>query len=166
MPIPTTKKNLIAQMELEYDHLLRTIESIDRRTMETVSVVDNLSIKDLLAHRLEWMKMVLDWYQRGLKGKEFNTPADDLKWNQLAILNQRIYEKYQKTTTNSVVSDFKKTFKKILKLTKDLPEKQLFQNGLYPWMRSWPLSRWIVANTSSHFRSAAKHIRNLKKTKK
>jgi hypothetical protein len=58
-----------------------------------------------------------------------------------------------------VLAEFDATYLEILSVARSLPEDKLWQKGLYPWMRVWPLSRWIAANTSSHYLWARTRIR-------
>jgi hypothetical protein len=87
------------------------------------------------------------------------TPAADLKWNQTPLLNDRIYRKWKDRPLRVVLAEFDSTYAAMLDLARSLLEDKLFRKSLYPWMRVWPLSRWIAANTSSHYRWARTRIR-------
>jgi hypothetical protein len=47
----------------------------------------------------------------------------------------------------------------MLELTRSISQEKLFRKQLYPWLRVWPLARWIAAQTSSHYRWARTRIR-------
>jgi hypothetical protein len=159
MPIAKTKKELLDGMETEYRLLKECIERLGADELELPGVCHEWSAKDVIAHLVEWKKMFLGWYEEGLQGGSPRTPAPDLKWNQLAILNERIYRKWRHKTSRAVLAEFESTYTKMFDLTRSVSQEKLFRIGLYPWMRVWPLSRWIAANTSSHYRWARTRIR-------
>jgi hypothetical protein len=86
-----------------------------------------------------------------------------VKWNQTPLLNDRIYRKWKDQPADVVLAEFDSSYAAMLGLAQSLLEEQLFQKSLYPWMRAWPLARWIAANTSSHYRWARTRIRKWSK---
>jgi len=50
-------------------------------------------------------------------------------------------------------------YARMLELTRSISQEKLFCKQLYPWLRVWPLARWIAAQTSSHYRWARTRIR-------
>jgi hypothetical protein len=137
--------------------LKNTISGLDARQMQETGVCGSWSTKDLMAHLVEWKMMLLAWYRAGLAGQCPKTPAEDLKWNQLPVLNELIYQKWKDEPLEKVLSEFETTYRETLALANSIPEDQLFLRTLYPWMKTYPsapLARWIEANTSSHYRWA------------
>jgi hypothetical protein len=159
MPIAKTKKELLDAMETEYRLLKRCLDGLDAQEIELPGVCHQWSAKDVVAHMVEWKKMFLGWYQQGLQGGNPRTPAEDLKWTQTPALNERIYQKWKHERYEVILAEFESEYAKMLELTRALPEEKLFRKGLYPWLRVWPLARWIAAQTSSHYRWARTRIR-------
>jgi hypothetical protein len=112
-----------------------------------------------MAHLVEWKKMFLGWYAEGLRGGNPRTPAEDLKWTQTPALNDRIYRKWKDESFAVILAEFESAYAEMLELTRSISEEKLFRKGLYPWLRVWPLARWIAAQTSSHYRWARTRIR-------
>jgi hypothetical protein len=162
MPIARTKQELLDGMETEYRLLKTCIEGLDAHELELPGVCHEWSAKDVIAHLVEWKRMFLGWYEEGLRGGNPPTPAEDLKWSQLPVLNERIYRKWKDENSGLILAEFESTYVNMLELTRAVPQEQLFRKGLYPWMRVWPMSRWIAANTSSHYRWARTRIRRWK----
>lgn len=168
MPIAKTKKELLDSIEAEYRLLKHCLADLSPDELERPGVCRTWSVKDVIAHLVEWKKMFLRWYAAGLRGENPRTPADDLNWNQTPLLNERIYRKWKDERLEVVMAEFESTYAKMLELARSLPEDQLFQKQLYPWLRVWPLARWIAAQTSSHYRWARTRIRrwaNLRRRK-
>ena len=158
MPRAATKQELLDSIESEYRLLKQTIQGLAEEEMKLPGVCHKWSPKDVMAHLVEWKKMFLGWYERGLHGGTPRRPADDLNWGQLPALNERIYQKWKTASLRKVLRELEATYQQMLDLTRSLPEDQLFRKELYPWMRIWPLSMWIAANTSSHYRWARTRI--------
>ena len=159
MPIAKSKSELLHDMEAEYRLLKCSLDGIGADRFDSPGVCHEWSVKDVVAHLVEWKRMFLGWYAEGLQGGNPPTPAADLKWNQLPALNDRIYRKWKAVPSEVVLAEFEAAYAMMLELARALPEEKLFQKGLYPWMRVWPLARWIAANTSSHYRWAGIRIR-------
>jgi hypothetical protein len=159
MAIAKTKKELIEAMETEYRLLKRCIDGLSAEEREHSGVCHAWSAKDVIAHLVEWKKMFLGWYEEGLQGGNPRTPAEDLKWTQTPALNERIYRKWKEETFEVILAEFESTYARMLELTRSISQEKLFHKGLYPWLRVWPLSRWIAAQTSSHYRWARTRIR-------
>ena len=159
MPIAKTKTELLDAIETEYRLLKKCIEGLGAQERELPGVCHEWSAKDVMAHLVEWKKMFLGWYEEGLHGGNPRTPAEDLKWTQTPALNDRIYRKWKDVSFEVILSEFESEYAKMLELTRSIPEKRLFRKQLYPWLRVWPLSRWIAAQTSSHYRWARTRIR-------
>ena len=159
MPIAKTKKELLEAIETEYRLLKKCIEGLDASEVETPGVCHEWSAKDVIAHLVEWKKMFLGWYEEGLRGGSPRTPAEDLKWTETPALNDRIYRKWKDVSLEVILAEFESTYEQMLELTRSIPQDKLFRKQLYPWLRVWPLSRWIAAQTSSHYRWARTRIR-------
>jgi hypothetical protein len=159
MPIAKTKQELLDAIETEHRLLRQCLDAVPSDSLEIPGVCHEWSVKDVVAHLVEWKKMFLGWHAEGLRGGNPPTPAPDLKWNQTPLLNDRIYCKWKDEPASVVLAEFDSTYAAMLDLARSLPEDKLFEKGLYPWMRVWPLSRWIAANTSSHYRWARARIR-------
>ena len=159
MPIAKSKAELLESMENEYRLLKKCIADLDEREWAQSGVCHEWTAKDVMAHLVEWKMMFLGWYAEGLAGGNPSTPADDLKWSQTPQLNDRIFRKWKEVELARILHEFDSTYARMLELARSIPEEKLFQIKLYPWLRAWPLSRWIAAQTSSHYRWARTRIR-------
>lgn len=159
MPIARTKAELLQAMETEHRLLLKCIGELEPQEWTLSGVCHAWAPKDVMAHLVEWKKMFLGWYEEGLRGGNPRTPAEDLKWTQTPLLNDRIYKQWKEAELSFILTEFESAYTRMLELTRSIPEKKLFQLKLYPWLRAWPLARWIAAQTSSHYRWARTRIR-------
>lgn len=155
------KDELIKDMLLERQLLEETLGSLTSKQMTQPGVCANgkWSVKDILAHLVEWEQMFLGWYRAGLRGEVFKTPAPDLNWKQLPLLNRRIYQKHRNRPLKTVLADFSASYKETLKTVRSIPEEEIFKKERYAWLGSLALVSYIGANMGSHYRWARKLIR-------
>ena len=151
MPRPTTKKQLLETIEIEQKALEGLLAGLSPAQMIQPGVMGEWSVKDALAHLIEWEHMVLSWHSAGLRGEVPVTPAEDFNWAQLPQLNQQIYEKHRNKALTDIQKEFKSSYKKTLNTIQGLSEEDLFTRGRYAWTRSTTLGAYFISNTSSHY---------------
>ena len=159
-----SKRELITAIEEQRAALLADLREIDRNEFETPGVWgDDWNIKDLLAHLVEWQKMLLRWYREGAQGKDPATPAPGYNWRQTPDLNRAIHEKHRERTLTAVRRDFTSTYRKVLETVREIPEKDLLTPGRFRWTGKSPLITYVAANTSSHDHTARKILKRWKR---
>ena len=151
MPRPTTKNALLETIEVERNALEQLLDELSPDQMEESGVVGEWSVKDVLAHLLEWEQMVLRWHSAGLKGKVPVTPAEGFNWAQLPQLNQQIFEKYHDRPLTDIQKEFNASFRKMLKTSQGLSDEDLFTRGRYAWTKNNTLGAYFISSTSSHY---------------
>lgn len=152
-----TKQELLDEITKErkkFEDLLAIIP----KTEKTVEVTDGMSVKDFLAHRTEWGRMMLHWYSEAKKGKTPDTPTEKYKWNQLNELNAEIYERFKNTPLATIEKDFEEVHDKLYAVIKKMSEEELFKKKFYDFTRTSDLATYLNSATAAHYRSAYKHI--------
>jgi hypothetical protein len=97
--------------------------------MNEFGIVGEWSVKDVLAHLIEWEQMVLGWHKAGLRDEIFELPAPGFKWNQTLALNQQIYEKHRDRPLEEVLEQFTTSYQEILKVIQGLSNDDFLQLG-------------------------------------
>lgn len=151
MPRPGTKKQLLETIEAEHKALEQFLAGLSPAQMTKPGAIGEWSVKDVLAHLLEWQHMVLSWHAAGLQGKVPATPAEDLNWSQIPQLNQQIYEKHCHRALADIQKEFKSSHKKMLSTIQSLSEADLFTRGRYAWTKNTTLGSYFISSTSSHY---------------
>lgn len=164
MPRPTSKTDLLAAIDKERGALEELLETLTPEQMIAPGVVGEWSVKDVLAHLVEWEQMVLGWYRAGLRGQTPALPATRYKWNQTPQLNQMIYEKHRDRRLEEVVKQFHASHQEILEVIMELSNEELFTVGKYTWTKKNTMGTYFVSSTSSHYLWARKEIRKGLKT--
>ncbi len=163
MPAAKNKQELLEATRKELDKLKETISKADPEQAEYFDKEIEASIKSIISHRMEWIRMFFGWYQDGIDQKEPQVPAPGYKWNQLKELNAKIWERDEKKKWNQICEDFETESQKLIEFIESQDNKTLYTPKLYEWLNKWTLGRWLEASGSSHFRSANKNIKKILK---
>jgi hypothetical protein len=166
MPKPTTKNELVIEIQKEWDALGQFLASLTSEQMIQPGAIGDWSPKDVLAHLAEWQQMCLDWYNAGLRGETPYLPAEGFKWSQMPALNQKIFEKYRDNPLEDILDFFQTSYQQILEVVEGLSDEKLFKPGYFSWTKKTPLSSYIIPCTSSHYRWARNEMRKSLKGKK
>jgi hypothetical protein len=166
MPRPTTKTGLLEAIEIERNALEQLLAELSPEQMLEPGIVGEWTVKDVLAHLIEWEHMVLRWHAAGLQGKVPVTPAEGFNWAQLPLLNQQIYERYHNRPLADIQKEFKSSFRNILKTIQGLSDEDLFTHRRYTWTKNNTLGAYFVSNTSSHYHWARTSMKKGLKAKK
>ena len=155
------KAALLVESQREYAALEAALAALKPRQMTLPGVTrGGWSVKDILAHLLEWQQMNLAWYEAGLRGEKLVLPAPGYTWRELPRLNERIYRKYRRRSLAAVMRDFSISHARLLALIETLPDEDLTTLGRFSWTGpSWTLSDYFRANTAAHYRWAYTRIR-------
>jgi len=159
MPRPATKDALLKLAELEYQKLDNLLKTLSDAQMVQSGVCEAWSVKDILAHLYAWQQMVLSWYRSGARGEDVKTPAPDLKWSQIPLLNQRIYEQYCTAPLSEIQAKLAASHAETLNTLKSIPDEALITAGFYKWTKSTTLLSYFVSCTSSHYHWAYDEVR-------
>jgi len=159
MPRPASKEQLLVAAQTERAALEKLLDPLTPKEMTTVSRVTKWSIKDVLAHLLEWEQMCLGWYQAGLRGKTPAVPAEGFNWAQLPALNKRIYDRYHNLPLEQVLKASQASYRQMLRTLQGISEAELFTPGRYPWTGKNTLAAYFIGATSSHYLWARKLAR-------
>jgi hypothetical protein len=153
------KEVVLDRIRTERRRLERNLALLDEDRMQIAGVVNGWSIKDILAHLVEWEQRFLGWYRIGLRGVVPEVPAPGLGWDQLDVLNQRIYQENHDRPLADVMADFRASYREVLQTVRAIPEAEMFDSNRFAWTGDGNLVGYIMANTANHYRWAKRLIR-------
>jgi hypothetical protein len=155
------QKELLEEIQLERTMLDETLASVPTRLMTKAGVTrGGWSVKDILAHLVEWQQMNLDWYAAGLRGEKPAMPAPGFTLREIPRLNEMIYRKHHRRPLQSVLDDYRSYHERTVTLIKTLPDTDLITLGRFSWTGpSWTLSDYLRASTAAHYLWARTRIR-------
>ena len=154
-----TKKELLESIRTTRELLEKKFSKLSPKQMVWPGSMDDWSVKDILAHIVDWEQRFIEWYKAGQKGEIPKTPAPGYTWRELPKLNQEGFEQHKNDTLENVLERFEKSYLEILELVEGMEEQEIFEAEYYEWTGDSSLLPWIAANTSSHYNWARRNIR-------
>ncbi len=154
-----TKDELLESIHTTRDQLNKKFSKLTPDQMVWPGSMDDWSVKDILAHLVDWEQRFISWYKAGQGGEVPETPAPGYTWRELPKLNQEGYEKHKGDTLENVLEQYEKSHQEIVELVEGMSEGEIFEENYYQWTGNSPLLTWIAANTSSHYNWARRNIR-------
>jgi hypothetical protein len=166
MPRSFTKIQLLEDARRERAALGKSLERLSPEETVRHSAPDDWSVKDVLAHLIEWEQMVLGWIETGRSGKIPAIPVEGYKWSQLPALNQHIYEKYRDRPLAEILELFHSSYQQVLASIQGFPEEILFTRGYYSWSGNNSLAAYFHSCTAAHYLWARKEVQKKVKVQK
>lgn len=165
MARPRTKDELRALSQQNFTRLNTLVDSytMEEQAAEFPAGTMNRNIRDVLAHLHHWHLMMLDWYQRGMKGEKPEMPAKGYTWKTVPALNKEIRDKYKNVKIEKIREELNQSFQDIQKIIEQHSNEELFEKKRYKWTGSTSLGSYLVSATSSHYDWATKLIKQAKK---
>jgi hypothetical protein len=155
------KDELLSEIDRERGALDDALAGLTRRQMTTAGVTrGGWSVKDILAHVVEWQRMNLEWYAAGLRGERPAMPAPGYTLRELPRLNEMIYRKHHGRSLQAVLRDYRSYHRRVVTLIRALPNADLVTLARFSWTGpSWTLSDYLRAATAAHYLWARTRIR-------
>jgi len=159
------KTELLEHIQTEHENLEQTLATISNNEMTQMGVVEEWSVKDVLAHLTDWEQRLLEWYQLGLRGETPELPAPGMTWANLAELNEQIFQKYRRHSLTAIIEEYQQSFQRVWKVVQAIPESDLVE-GRFAWTKKRTLADYIAACTCDHYKWANDMIRKWTKAQK
>jgi hypothetical protein len=161
------KQELLSAIRLERTALDDALAPLTPRQMTLSGVTKGgWSVKDILAHLVEWQRMNLDWYAAGLRGEKPAMPAPGFTLRELPRLNEMIYRKHHRRPLQDVLRDYRLHHERVVALIEALPDADLVTIGRFSWTGpSWTLSDYLRASTAAHYLWARTRIRRWRRAR-
>ena len=156
---PTTKAELAAAADTEFDRLWVAVEAVPVGDRERAGACEAWSVKDLLAHLHAWHEMTLNWEKAGSAGERPSIPSEGYTFAETPALNEAIHQRTMNDTWDDVVARLRATHAELRAVIEWYSDDDLFTKQRFAWTRSTSVGAYIVSATSSHYAWASKLIR-------
>ena len=160
-----SKDELLAATRKEYRKLDTLVADVSD-TEAVMKDMDNTSIKDVIGHRAHWIGLFLGWYADGMAEKEVFFPAPGYKWNQLKAYNAELRESQSGLSWIAVKLLLADNHARLLEFVNSHSNSELYGGPMKGANNDWTPGRWAEAAGPSHYRSAAKYVRQILKTRR
>jgi hypothetical protein len=159
MPAATSKAELIAVTEKEWDKLSKLLDSVPEE-VALQRFDDGVSIKDTVAHRAHWIDLFLGWYADGMAGRPVHFPAEGYKWSDLKAYNAALRQAQAGVGWDAACAALRDAHARLLAFLEAKDDAALYGGPMKGARNDWTPGRWAEAAGPSHYRSAAKFIRS------
>ena len=155
------KQELLYEIQRERTALDDALALLEPRQMTRAGVTrGGWSVKDILAHLVEWQQMNLGWYAAGLRGEKPAMPAPGFTLRELPRLNEMIYRKHHRRSLQAIQRDYRSYHERVVALIEVLSDADLVALERFSWTGpSWTLSDYLRASTAAHYLWARTRIR-------
>lgn len=164
MPLPSTKEELLRNLNQAYEKLDAEFTVVDKGKERVNGIEGNISCCDIIAYQIGWARLLMGWEKQEMKGQNPEMPAPGFKWSQLSELAQVFYRKESNKSLHRLRNEFKEVHLELSSWINSLTEQELYQLHHRKWTGDkWPMIKWIQVNTIAPYRSARTKVRRWKK---
>ena len=122
--------------------------------------VEAKSAADVIAYQIGWGRLLLGWYEAGLRGEKPIMPGAGFdKWDYKGLARY-FYATYRYENVQRQAQEFYQTVHDILAMVeKEWQNGRLETLGIWSWCdlpsgKKWPLSKWVQVNTVAPYKRA------------
>ncbi len=148
---PTSRPELLAAAEREFDGLWDTVAVVSPSDREAPGACGSWSVKDILAHLDAWDRMWLRWEQAGVREEPTQMPAEGFTWAQTPALNEQIRADAAGERWDEVCDRLRDSHARIMTVLSGYSDEDLFARKRYRWTGSTSVGSYAVSATSSHY---------------
>jgi len=165
MARPTTKATLLEASDAEFQLLMAEIDAIPADLRETEFSFEgrDRTIRDVVCHLHEWHKLMLGWYDTGMRGEKPDIPAAGFTWRTTPELNRELWAQHQDTSLEEARHLLEQSHSEVHELILRHTDEELFTKKRYAWTGSTSLGAYLVSSTSSHYDWGRKKIKKLRR---
>lgn len=139
----TLREKALARVRTERRRLEKNFAWLPADAMQEQGVVNDWSVKDVLAHLAEWEVLCMGWITASRGGETPACPAPGYTWGTIDALNAQIYARFRACSLDEVLAMFRDVHQQFEALIGTLNEEELGVPGYFPWTGSKTLFDWI-----------------------
>ena len=152
------KDELIRQLEDEHDNFLELIEDLPDEILLKTGVIDNWSIKDIIAHITMWEAQLVTFLWQAKQGQKPNTAQ--LSSISEDELNQKWYLQNVTRGLEQILEDFYAIRTQTIRRVQPFSEHELNDPKRFAWLKGKTLITIIAESSFAHEAEHADQIRS------
>lgn len=151
------KAEILTALEAGREDFLELIEDLSEEEMEQPRVVEDWSVKDILAHLARWEAELVRLLWQARQGEKPTT----IHFTSVKIdeINARWYAESKERPLERVLEDFHGVRNQTIRRVETFSNKDLTDPNRFPWLGGEPLTKWIAGDSFEHEAEHAAHIR-------
>jgi hypothetical protein len=143
MPPIKDKSQILKRLQTERRRLEQNLSTLTPEDMLQTGVVNQWSVKDVLAHLYDWEARLPVWLEAARRGGPDDCPDPHFTWRQIDQLNERIYLAHCDELLDSVLEAFRETHRRFMQVVESIPEDEMFTPAYYPFTGSASILDWL-----------------------
>jgi len=155
---PGTRQELLKNLVTERLHWEAVIGKLSDGQYLEAGVDGRLSVKDLLAHIIDWEQRMVQWINETLAGIVPQRPAPGMTWDDLDKLNELTYLANKDRELDEVMASSEESYSLSLDVVQNLTDEDLFDGSRFAWREGDPLWHMVAANTWWHYREHRQQV--------
>ena len=153
-----TKAEIMKLIRGEREGLEHVLAGLSEGQMTRPGVENGWSVKDLMAHIIDWEGRLVQWIEESLRGEVPQRPAPGMTWDDLDRLNKQTYVLNKDRDLGDVLADFHRSYERALATVEALPEEDLVDPQRFAWREGAPLWHMVAANMWEHYQEHRESI--------
>ncbi len=154
----SSKAALLEAIRVDREGLEQVLSSLTPAEIVWPGAMGEWSVKDIMAHVVDWEQRLVSWYEAGRRGEVPERPAPGMTWRDLPLLNQQGFERSRNRSLRDVLADFRSSYQQAWTLVQAMTDAELLTRGHYAWTGKGNLASVVVANTCERYRWAQSQI--------
>lgn len=171
MARPKTKDELLEAAQLNYDKLLKLIDSMTEIELDTEFDFSadtkkkeahwgrDKNVRDILIHLHEWHNLMLEWVANNMASVRKPFLMEGYNWKTYGEMNIVFWKRNQEVSFDTALEQLKESHKKIMDTIQTMSNDELFQKNVYDWVGGSTIGSYFISVTSSHYDWAMKKIK-------
>jgi len=141
------KTEILLALKTERAKFLKAVEGLSDKQMTEKGVIDDWSIKDILAHIATWESEMVTFIAQMKQGKK---PRTNLMSSKVDALNAEFYKNNKNRHLDRILADFHGVRKQTIKHVESLSEKELTEPKHSPHTKGNALWEIIKGDSFGH----------------
>jgi hypothetical protein len=144
------KQELLDITRGERKRLDELLATLDARNLTTEGVIDNLSVKDLVAHIAAWERRLANALDASGRRETFDWPEAGYNISQFNVLNDRDFAAGRSRTLDDVLAESRAQHQRAFALVESLEDATLFGDAR-PEFNNRQIAVVVRANMDEHY---------------
>lgn len=137
--------SVLKRVGVERRRLEAALDRLSEAEMLLPGVVNDWTVKDIVAHLMEWEAMFFPWLAASQRGENPAVPGPGLTWRDLDPLNRAIYEKHCRLDLNEVLAEFRAVHQQLIDTVMALTPEQRNTRGYFSFTGGGSIIDWLNA---------------------
>jgi hypothetical protein len=126
------------------------LAALSEEQMLLPGVVDDWTMKDVLAHISAWERMFMSWIESLMRDETPDRPEFfSQEWTDR--VNASVYEENRDRPLADILRESQASHEAVLAFIERMTDAELFDQQHFPWAKGRAMAPWLRANADEHY---------------